>query len=274
MTPFQIAVLGSGSKGNATIMRCASGTVLIDAGISCRRIMQGMKSLGISPETLSAVFLTHEHIDHVRGLETFVKNTETPIYASAGTWQGIRHVLLGLDMRQCNSHILKPDAGVLLGGLSVKSFSVSHDALEPSGYTFTHKDHLFAYVTDTGYISDTVKQALEGAESLVLEANHDVMMLKNGRYAPALKKRILGVKGHLSNDSAAYFLSTLKHLPKEVFLAHLSHENNTQDMALTTVQGIVTRHHPGETIRYYVTSQDRLVKNEAWEDYHEQNIFE
>ena len=178
-----------------------------------------MKSLGISPETLSAVFLTHEHIDHVRGLETFVKNTETPIYASAGTWQGIRHVLPGLDLRQCNSHILKPDAGVLLGGLSVKSFSVSHDALEPSGYTFTHKDHSFAYVTD-------------------------------------------------------YFLSTLKHLPKEVFLAHLSHENNTQDMALATVQGIVTRHHPGETIRYYVTSQDRLVKNEAWEDYHEQNIFE
>ena len=274
MTPFQIAILGSGSKGNATIMRCASGTVLIDAGISCRRILQGMKTLGLTAEALSAVFITHEHIDHIRGLETFVKTMETPIYASEGTWQGIRKLLPRLDLRQVNSHILKSNAGLHLGGLGVRSFAVSHDAMEPYGYTFTHNDHSFAYITDTGYISDTAKQCLDGAECLVLEANHDVMMLKNGRYAPPLKKRILGVKGHLSNDAAAHFLSTLERLPEEVFLAHLSYENNTQDMALSTVQSIVTRHRPEEKIRYYVASQDQLVKNEAWEDYHEQNIFE
>ena len=150
MSCFQVAVLASGSKGNATVMRCESGMVLVDAGISCRRIVQEMKKLGLHPDGLNAVFITHEHIDHVKGLETFIKKFPVPVYASEGTWQGIRQTLPRLDLRLCNRHILAPQTEITLGGLQVRSFSVSHDALEPAGYVFRCKGHAFGYVTDTG----------------------------------------------------------------------------------------------------------------------------
>ena len=274
MSCFQVAVLASGSKGNATVMRCESGMVLVDAGISCRRIAQGMQRLGLRPENLDAVFITHEHIDHVKALETFAKKYPVPIYASRGTWQGIRQTLPRLDLKLCNRQILAPQTEVTLGGLQVRSFSVSHDALEPAGYLFRSKGHVFGYVTDTGYVSDVVKRELEGAEVLVIESNHDPILLKNGRYPPPLQKRILGTRGHLANATAGHLLATLRTLPRQVFLAHLSQENNTPDLALNTVRGIVMQQHPKANIQFYVTSQDEVVKNKEWEDYHEQNIFE
>jgi phosphoribosyl 1,2-cyclic phosphodiesterase len=274
MSCFQVAVLASGSKGNATVMRCEAGMVLVDAGISCRRIMQGMQKLGLRPENLDGVFITHEHIDHVKGLETFTKKYPVPIYASAGTWRGIKQTLPRLDLQLCNRHIFAPQTELTLGGLQVRSFSVSHDAQEPAGYSFRCKGHTFSYVTDTGYVSDIVKRELDGAEVLVIETNHDPILLKNGSYPPVLQKRILGTRGHLANETAGRLLTTMKALPRQVFLAHLSQENNTPDLALSTVQGIVTQQCPNATIQFYVTSQDEVVKNREWEDYHEQNIFE
>ena len=274
MSCFQVAVLASGSKGNATVMRCECGIVLVDAGISCRRIAQGMQKLGLHPENLDAVFITHEHIDHVKGLETFAKKYPVPIYASRGTWQGIRQTLPRLDLKLCNRQVLAPQTEITLGGLQVRSFSVSHDALEPAGYLFRSKGHVFGYVTDTGYVSDVVKRELEGAEVLVIESNHDPILLKNGRYPPPLQKRILGTRGHLANATAGHLLATLQTLPGQVFLAHLSQENNTPDLALNTVRSIVMQQHPKANIQFYVTSQDEVVKNKEWEDYHEQNIFE
>lgn len=274
MSCFQVAVLASGSKGNATVMRCESGMVLVDAGISCRRITQGMQRLGLRPENLDAVFITHEHIDHVQGLETFIKKYPVPVFASAGTWRGIKQTLPRLDLQLCNRHIFSPQTEITLGGLQVRSFSISHDALEPSGYAFRCKGHTFAYVTDTGYVSDLVKRELDGAEILVLETNHDPILLKNGRYPLPLQKRILGTRGHLANETAGHLLATLRTLPRQVFLAHLSQENNTPDLALTTVRSIVQQQYPKAVIQFYVTSQDEVVKNKEWEDYHEQNIFE
>ena len=274
MSCFQVAVLASGSKGNATVMRCESGMVLIDAGISCRRIAQGMQELGLRPENLDAVFITHEHIDHVQGLETFTKKYPVPVYASKGTWRGIKQTLPRLDLQLCDWHILAPQTELTLGGLQVRSFSISHDALEPAGYLFRCKGHTFGYVTDTGYVSDIMKRELEGAEVLVLETNHDPILLKNGRYPPLLQKRILGIRGHLANAAAGRLLATLQKLPRQVFLAHISQENNTPDMALSTVRGIVARQYPKAKIQFYVTSQHEVVKNKEWEDCHEQNIFE
>ena len=274
MSCFQVAVLASGSKGNATVMRCESGMVLVDVGISCRRIAQGMQKLGLRPENLDAVFITHEHIDHVKGLETFTTKYPVPIYASAGTWRGIKQTLPRLDLQLCDRHVLAPQTEITLGGLQVRSFSISHDALDPAGYSFRCKGHTFSYVTDTGYISDLVKRELDGAEVLVLETNHDPVLLKNGIYPPPLQKRILGTRGHLANETAGHLLATLRTLPRQVFLAHLSQENNTPDLALSTVRGIVAQKYPKAGIQFYVTSQDEVVKNKEWEDYHEQNIFE
>ena len=274
MSCFQVAVLASGSKGNATVMRCEAGMVLVDAGISCRRIVQGMQKLGIRPSDLNAVFITHEHIDHVKGLETFTKKFPVPVYASTGTWRGVKQTLPRLDLQLCNWHILAPQTELTLGGLQVRSVSVSHDALEPAGYVFRCKGHMFGYVTDTGYVSDVLKRELDGAEVLVIESNHDPVLLKNGHYPPLLQKRILGTKGHLANETAGHLLATLQTLPWQVFLAHLSQENNTPDLALNTVRSIVMQKHPKAKIQFYVTSQDEVVKNKEWEDYHEQNIFE
>ena len=274
MSCFQVAVLASGSRGNATVMRCEAGMVLVDAGISCRRITQAMQKLGLRPENLTAVFITHEHIDHVKGLETFVKKYPVPIYASAGTWRGIRQTLPRIDLQLCNRHILAPQTEIILGGLQVRSFSTSHDALEPAGYLFRYKGHTFGYVTDTGYVSDIMKRELDGAEVLVIESNHDPVLLKNGRYPPPLQKRILGTRGHLANVTAGHLLAALRTLPGQVFLAHLSQENNTPDLALNTVRGIVMQQRPKANIQFYVTSQEEVVKNKEWEDYHEQNIFE
>ena len=274
MSCFQVAVLASGSKGNATVMRCEAGMVLVDAGISCRRISQGMERLGLRPENLTAVFITHEHIDHVKGLETFVKKFSVPIYASAGTWRGIKQTLPRIDLQLCNRQILAPQTEITLGGMQVRSFATSHDALEPTGYTFRWKGHAFSYITDTGYVSDLVKRELEGAEVLVLESNHDPILLKNGSYPPPLQKRILGTKGHLANETAGHLLTSLQNLPRQVFLAHLSQENNTPDLALSTVRGMVQQQRPNTKIQFYVTSQEEVVKNKEWEDYYEQNIFE
>ena len=241
MSCFQVAVLASGSKGNATVMRCESGMVLVDAGISCRRIAQGMQKLGLHPENLDAVFITHEHIDHVKGLETFAKKYPVPIYASRGTWQGIRQTLPRLDLKLCNRQVLAPQTEITLGGLQVRSFSVSHDALEPAGYLFRSKGHVFGYVTDTGYVSDVVKRELEGAEVLVIESNHDVRMLEAGRYPYYLKRRILGEKGHLSNETAGRLLCRVLHEGiREIFLGHLSRENNYEELAFETVCDEVT----------------------------------
>ena len=274
MSCFQVAVLASGSKGNATLIRCESGAVLVDAGISCRRIAQGLQKLGVSTAEIAAVFITHEHIDHVKGLETFVKKYRIPVFASAGTWRGITQTLPRLDLRLCIRRILAPQTEVSLGSLRARSFSISHDALEPTGYLFRCKGRSVGYVTDTGYISDLVKRELDGAEILVLEANHDRVLLRNGSYPPVLQKRILGTRGHLANETAGRLLAGLKTLPQQVFLAHLSQENNTPELALSTVRGIVKQHCPGAEIQFYVTSQEEVVKNKEWEDYHEQNIFE
>jgi len=274
MSCFQVAVLASGSKGNATVMRCESGMVLVDAGISCRRIAKGMQKLGLNPENLTAVFITHEHIDHVKGLETFIKKYPVPVYASAGTWRGIKQMLPRIDMQTFRPHVLAPQTEVTLGGLQVRSFSISHDALEPTGYTFRCRGHMFGYITDTGYVSDLIKRELDGSEILVLESNHDPVLLKNGSYPPPLKKRILGIRGHLANEASGHLLAALNMLPRQVFLAHLSHENNTADLALNTVRGIVMQRYPKEKIQFYVTSQEEVVKNKEWEDYYEQNIFE
>ena len=268
MTHFEVAVLASGSKGNATVIRGAGQTFLVDVGISCRQLVNRMRDVGFDPETLSGVFLTHEHIDHVKGLETFSKNFAAPIFASAGTWAGVRE----------ERHFLPAHYRVLAGDLTfdqvrVGNFAVSHDAREPVGYTFTAAAHKLAYVTDTGFVTDAIKTAVRGADTLYLEANHDVQMLKDGSYPYVLKKRILSTKGHLDNTAAGWLLAGMSLLPHEIFLAHLSQENNRPEVALASVRQILAKSGQGAGIKIYVTTQDHTIKNFTGEDYHEQNIF-
>lgn len=235
---FQVIMLASGSKGNAAVISLASRRFLVDMGLSVRELKKRAASVGIRLEELDAVLITHEHIDHIKGLETFLKKYKTPVYASHRTWLEIFKRFPDLDRRRCS--LL--ETNLFCGGVRIGSFSVPHDAVDTRGYTFTDvaSGAKCAYLTDVGYITETIKEALEGSEVLVLEANHDVEMLKEGPYPRELKQRILSTRGHLSNASAGAYLAGLKTLPKQVFLAHLSEQNNLPRLAYDTVAGALT----------------------------------
>lgn len=257
MRDFQIAVLASGSKGNATLIRSGDQCFLIDAGLSCRALTGKLRQLGCDPEDLTAVFITHEHIDHIKGLQNFMKNFRVPVYGSQETWRAFL-VKNTLDDR---SMCRVMTGNVKCGDIIIKGFSIPHDAVDPLGYVFadTYSRRKCCYLTDAGFITDTIRKAMDGVTSLVLEANHDIDMLKRGSYPPVLKQRILSARGHLSNDSAGWFLAELERLPESIVLAHLSQENNTAVLARDTVCSIVESKRSLRDVRIAVASQDETV---------------
>ena len=257
MTDFEVDVLASGSKGNSTLIRAGQTAILIDAGISCRRIVQGLKDCGLEPEDLSGVFLTHEHRDHIAGLDVFARHYSTvPIFANERTWAQ-------LPVRR---QLPRPQVRVIprscsMGNLRIEPFRIPHDAADPVGYEIFHGDEKCTYLTDCGIITKTVELAAEGAAVMVLEANHDEDMLRHGPYPPALQKRILGKEGHLSNRTAGQFLTSLAEPPAEVFLAHLSEKNNTPDIAYQTVRDVLRECPRTREIQLYVAQQQEMVSN-------------
>ena len=231
---FQVVMLASGSKGNAALISTDSQRFLVDVGISCRELVKRMQEVGASPDELDGVFLTHEHVDHVKGVVTFAKKYQVPLYASQGTWRAVLSKYPQLNRANCRL----TGQRMLVGDVSISCFAISHDALEPQGYSFVWRggQTKCSYVTDTGFITPLIREAVAGSDVLVLEANHDVQMLKNGSYPYDLKQRILGTRGHLSNLTAGQFLLQQAKLPKHIFLAHLSEQNNLPKLALDTVQ--------------------------------------
>lgn len=184
-----VSMLASGSKGNSAYIRCGKTNILIDAGISCRRIEQGLKRYGCSLGDLDAVFITHEHSDHVGGITTLLKRTDMPVYTTAETWQAMGRKTEGFDHR-----FVRLTRRVALKDIEVTPFAISHDAARPVGYSLRHGDAKITLATDLGFISPDVAAAAAYADILVLEANHDEEMVRNGPYpyAPAANLRALG----------------------------------------------------------------------------------
>lgn len=233
-----VSMLASGSKGNAAYIRCGNTHILIDAGISCRRIEKGLQQYGTSLNELDAVFITHEHADHVNGITTLLKHTRMPVYTTQETWQA-----MGRKVEEFPDRFVRLTRRVGLKDTQVVPFAISHDAARPVGYTVYHGDSKITLATDLGYISQDVEQAAAYADILILEANHDEEMVKNGPYPYALQHRILSRWGHLSNRTAAAFLAQLptKHMMR-VLLAHRSEKNNTPALSLHTVRSILGQH--------------------------------
>lgn len=232
-----VSMLASGSKGNATFIRCGRTKILVDAGISCRRIEQGLKRYSCSLSDLDAIFITHEHADHVNGLATILKKADVPVYTTLETWQN-----MGQKIREYSQHFVRLTRRVSLKDIQVVPFLISHDAARPVGYTIYHGDSKITLATDLGYISSDVEAAAAYADILILEANHDEEMLKNGPYPYALQKRILSRWGHLSNKTAAEFLARVPAKGvMRVLLAHRSEKNNTPALALHTVKSILSK---------------------------------
>lgn len=232
---MRCSVLASGSTGNAVYVEAGKTRVLIDAGIGIRQLRAAFEEIAVEMETLDAVIVTHEHSDHIRGLSALIRRYgELPIYTSEGTWSHLQR--LWPDDSTIVHRIVRAAAPVALGELVLEPFPLSHDAAEPLGFCLYAGGKKLVLATDLGYVSAAVKDVVKGAHTYILETNHDVELLRVGSYPWHLKRRILGDKGHLSNDSASEFLcDVLTEDTTAVYLAHLSQENNRPELANATV---------------------------------------
>ncbi|MGE5372859.1 MAG: MBL fold metallo-hydrolase [Solirubrobacterales bacterium] len=235
---MQIHTLASGSRGNAVYLQFGQTRILVDAGISARRLERGLAEVGASPGTLSAIFLTHEHADHIQGLEVFTRRFQVPVYTRPATWEAIAcRDRLPAD---CRMDLAGP---VTIGLVRAVPFPISHDAAAPVGYSFFYRSRKVVLVTDLGTITPSVTEAATDSDVLILETNHDPHMLETGPYPHFLKKRIQGRYGHLSNSEAAQFASKLeKKSCCTIIMAHRSQQNNTPELAETQVSQTLHDH--------------------------------
>ncbi|MDR3072464.1 MAG: MBL fold metallo-hydrolase [Clostridiales Family XIII bacterium] len=228
----------SGSSGNCYLVKADSSAVLVDAGISTSRIMNGLLASRTDPEEIQGILITHEHSDHIRGLDVLSRRlSDAKVYATEGTMRKLRSARVPESCR-----IVSAGENHSIGKLEVDVFAVSHDAAEPIGFSIGLGGKRVCIITDTGVVTEEMLSVAAEADILVLEANHDVSMLKKGRYPPLLKQRILGREGHLSNTQAAETIATIMGLdrkPRCVLLAHLSRDNNDPYVAEKTVSEIL-----------------------------------
>jgi len=249
---MQVSVLASGSKGNCTFIEMEGSRLLVDAGISTRRIKQELSNIGQPIEELDGVFITHEHSDHIKGLATLTKKYGIPVYSRPETF---RAMSCYKDIPQeCINPIMDR---VRINRLTVKAFGIPHDAADPVGYSITGSVKCVV-ATDMGFVDSNLRRELESARIMILEANHDVEMLKNGEYPWPLKQRILSNRGHLSNVDTAWTLVHLRQKPQKVLLAHLSASNNLPELAMKTVRQILDQQGV-KNMELILTAQDRCV---------------
>ncbi len=224
-----VTTLASGSSGNCTLVSQGDTHILVDAGISCRRINSALKTLGLTAGDLSGICITHEHSDHIAGLATLTKNYRVPVYATPGTGRQLCYRVAFLEDLLTT---FTPGQALEIGGLTVETFPTLHDTAQPCGYALSNGSRKAAVVTDLGAVTEEVRRGIRGADLLVVEANHDVEQLLSGPYPYYLKERILGDRGHLSNEAgAALAREGVDAGAHTIVLAHLSHENNTPAMA-------------------------------------------
>lgn len=235
---MRFSILASGSTGNAVYIETERVRLLIDAGLSGKQIIALLTQIGVKPESLDALLLTHEHSDHVKGLGVMARRYGLPVYTNEATWQALPKSVGEIDERQQN--ILRTESTMTVADLEIETFGTSHDAAEPMGFCFYHRGAKLSLMTDLGYVSDKIKAKVRESDALICEANHDIEMLRMGRYPWNLKRRILSDVGHLSNEDAGdALLDILEPRVTDVYLAHLSRDNNMIDLARMTVGQIL-----------------------------------
>ena len=235
---IRLCSLSSGSSGNCVFVGNDDNGVLVDCGVSGKEILNNLKNIGVCTSTIKAVVVTHEHSDHIKSVGIISRKLGVPIYANINTWNGMAS-MIG-EVKPENVRYLAVGEELEIGGMGIKSFSIPHDAADPVGYCFYEGSRKISIATDLGYFSDTVRENISGSDMVMLEANHDIEMLKVGKYPYFLKRRILGDKGHLSNEAAGHAVyELLLSGVREVLLGHLSKENNFPELAYETVKGIL-----------------------------------
>lgn len=226
MSGLRAASLGSGSKGNSTLIEAGRTSILVDCGFSMRETIRRLKRLGREPEQISAIVVTHEHSDHVAGVAPLARRYGIPVWLTTGTLRGAP----ALD--QIETGIIRYDEALVAGDIEIHPFSVPHDAREPCHFVFDDGHARLAVVTDLGHVTDRVIEALDGCNALMVESNHDSDMLENGPYPRQLKQRVGGVHGHLNNAQTAALLARLdRSRLRWVCALHLSETNNRPELA-------------------------------------------
>ena len=250
---LQFSVLSSGSKGNSLYIETKNACVLIDAGLSKRELDSRLRIIGRSPEDLSAVFLTHEHSDHVRGAGQFSRRYGVPLYSTDGT----RHAVQDFVGEVKDWQRIGSNQRIIVGDMEIESYPTSHDAAESIAYVIYYKKLKLGHATDLGLVTSEVIEKLTGSDVLLVEANHDEAMLDAGPYPWSVKRRIKSDYGHLSNRACAKMLSVLNHSGlQRVGLMHLSETNNHPDIAFLAIQQVLQSH----STEVFLARQDRPTK--------------
>lgn len=235
---LKVSILASGSGGNVTYFETPKQKILVDAGLSGKKLEELMNSIGRSLAQVDSLLLSHEHSDHCKGVGVLARRYGLDIYANEKTWQALGDKIGQIPSAQ--KHLFEPEQIKTLGDIDVQSFAVSHDAANPQFYALHHNNKTFAIVTDTGYVSSRVAGLVANADGYLFECNHDLEMLRMGAYPWSLKQRILGDQGHLSNeDGAQALIDVMGNRTKKIYLGHLSRENNMKELAHLTVEMIM-----------------------------------
>ncbi len=265
---IKFCALSSGSNGNCLFLSTKRISLLIDAGLSGKRIEQLLKQIGETPQSVTAILVTHEHTDHTRGVGILSRRFNVPIFANPCTWEAMSGCIGKVAAKNIRTFYTGREFN--LGDLCIKAYPVSHDAAEPVGFTF-HRDKIkLTIANDLGRVTPAVEQEIQNSDFVMLEANHDTEMLKVGSYPWQLKRRIAGEKGHLSNEDAGEAL--LKFAGRglnTVLLGHLSENNNYPPLALETVKGILMQRGTDvvQDIDIGLSFRDRISRVYAVTDY-------
>lgn len=259
---MRLCSIASGSSGNCIYVGSERTHLLVDTGISKKKIDAGLKELDVKGEELDGILITHEHSDHIQGLGVFSRKYEIPIYATQGTIAGIQKSNSLGKMPEGLLHPIQADKEFTLGDIAIDPFRISHDANEPAGYRMNYQGKSVAVVTDLGVYDEYTVSHLRNLDAVLLEANHDTHMLEVGSYPYYLKRRVLGDKGHLSNELSGRLLCDILHDNlKHILLGHLSKENNYAKLAYETVKLEVTlsdNEYRGEDLNMVVANRDGI----------------
>ena len=251
--------LYSGSSGNAIFISDGKTKILIDTGLSGKRIFEALATIGEKPSELSAVLVSHEHSDHIRGVGIVSRKVDVPIYANQSTWEAMEQSIGPVNLK--NKMYFDTGKEFEIGNIVIKAFPIPHDAAEPVGFNFFIGNRKITTATDIGHMNRELLSHIEGSDLLLIESNHDVEMLKVGPYPWSLKKRILGDLGHLSNEMAGKVVAYLAEKGTRNFLlGHLSRENNFPELAYETVRNILREKNIDieKDIRLSVALRDRV----------------
>lgn len=251
----------SGSTGNAVLVYTDKTKILIDCGVSGKTVEEGIKKIGIDPSELSAILVTHEHNDHIKGIGVMMRRYKLDVYANKKTWSAMEDSFGKIDER--NKKIIDESGKIKIGDIEAESFKIPHDAVDPVGYNIVSGNRKISVATDIGYLNEELFAALKGSNAVLLEANHDKSMLEMGSYPYYLKQRIKGKEGHLSNDEAGLAAKYLYKMgTRRIILGHLSKENNYPLLAQQTVLNILKEEGIEDKIKISVASGDEEGEKE------------